>query len=59
MIFGMVTQNYEGNAMNMVIYVKGTQVARACPELPDFAQTVYHKDNFSAWADFWHGNLEP
>ena len=45
MIFGMVAQNYKGNAMNMVIYVKGTRVAWACPELPDFAQIVYHKNN--------------
>ena len=45
--------------MDMVVNVKGAHVSQACPKLPDFAQTVYHKDNFSAWADFWRDNLEP
>ena len=30
----MVIQNHEGNLMNMVIYVKGAQIARTCPILP-------------------------
>ena len=45
LIFGTVIQNHEGNALKMVIYVKGTQVAQACPELPDFAQIIYKKNN--------------
>ena len=43
----MVIQNHEGKAMNMVIYVKGTQVARSWPGMLNFTQIVYHNSNDS------------